>query len=124
MTILYKGFSTQAWLSNNRLGTSNIETVKRDLLNHIFTAPGERVGMPNWGTRIPLMTFEPNDEQTREIIYNDLKMVIDFDPRVQLIGELQVLTIPDTNAIVCFCDLLYLEFNIQDTLNISVPTGG
>jgi phage baseplate assembly protein W len=124
MTITYKGFSTQAWLSNNRLGTSNIETVKRDLLNHIYTSPGERVGMPNWGTRIPTMVFEPNDIQTRQIIYDDLKMVIDFDPRVQLIGELQVLTLPDNNAIVCFCDLKYLEFNVVDTLNISVVTAG
>ena len=99
----------------------NIELVKRDLLNHIYTIPGERVMMPSFGTRIPTMTFEQNDETTRSIIEEDLKMVFNYDPRVRLIN-LNVLTMPDNNAIIALADLLYVEFNVRDVLRIEVQS--
>jgi phage baseplate assembly protein W len=113
---LYKGFSTV-----NRFGITDIELVKRDLLNHIYTIKGERVMMPNFGTRIPTLTFEPNDEYTKQIIEEDLTEVFNYDPRVQLIS-LVVLPLPDNNAIVALADLLYLEFNVQDVLHIEVKS--
>lgn len=122
-SVFYHGFSTSAWLTSKRFGTSNIETVKRDLYNHIMTPVGERVMMPTFGTRIPSMAFEPNDEYSRKVIYDDIKTVIDYDPRVQLI-DLQVLSVPDNNAIVALADVYYLEFKVKDTLHIDVPTAG
>lgn len=119
--ITYKGFSTAEWLKNKSFKVSNIELVKKDLLNHIFTIPGERVMMPAFGTRIPMLTFEQNDETTRSIIEADLKMVFDYDPRVKLL-KLNVVTLPDNNAIVAFADLLYLEFNVTDTLKIEIKS--
>jgi phage baseplate assembly protein W len=121
---IYKGFSTEKWLSSrgNTFALSDVEIVKRDILNHIYTAPGDRVGMPKWGTRIPLMVFEQNDEITRKIIYDDLMMVAQYDPRVRLI-DLKVVSLKDNNAIVAFMDLLYIEFNVQDTLHIEVQVG-
>jgi phage baseplate assembly protein W len=106
-----------------QLGTADKETVKRDLINHIFTARGERLMMPSWGTRIPLMTFEPNDEQSRQIIYDDIKMVIDYDPRVKLV-DLQVLALKDNNAVLALADVFYIEFKVQEILKIEVKTQG
>lgn len=122
---IYKGFSTAKWLSSNgsTLRTTNMEAVKQELLTHIFTAPGERLSLPNWGTRIPLMVFEQNDEITREIILTDCRMVAEYDPRVRLVN-IHVLSLPDNNAIICLMDLLYIEFNVVDTLHIEVPTSG
>jgi phage baseplate assembly protein W len=118
---IYRGFSTANWITNSTLGLSNIELVKRDLLNHIYTVKGERVMMPNFGTRIPTLTFEPNDEFTKRIIEEDLTEVFNYDPRVKLIG-LNVLSLPDNNSILALADLLYVEFNVRDTLNIEVPS--
>jgi phage baseplate assembly protein W len=95
--------------------------VKRDLLNHIWTTKGERVMMPGFGTRIPLLAFEPNDDTTLAIVEDDLRAVFEYDPRVQLIN-LEVLTFPDNNAIIAMADLLYIQFEVRDTLKIEVPT--
>ena len=120
-TSLYNGFSSAQWPTARTFGVKDIELVKRDLMNHIYTTKGERVMMPNFGTRIPMMAFEPNDEVTRKIIETDLTEVFNYDPRVRLIN-LNVLTLPSNNAIIALADLLYVEFNVQDVLNIEVKT--
>jgi len=121
--IYYKGFSSNQWLSMGQksFATSNIETVKNDLYNHIFTEKGERVMMPNFGTRIPSLVFEQNDEATLEIVREDLIEVFNYDPRVRLLN-LEVVPLMDNNAIVAFADLLYVEFNVQDVLRIEIQT--
>lgn len=119
-TALYKGFSSHDWGTRREFGLSDIEIVKKDLLNHIFTIKGERVMMPNFGTRIPLLVFEQNDDQTRAIVETDLREVFEYDPRVKLI-DLQILSLNDNNAVIALADLLYLEFNIRDVLRIDVP---
>lgn len=119
--VIYKGFSTANWLKNKTFALNNIELVKQDLLNHIYTVKGERVMMPNFGTRIPILTFEPNDEETRKVIEDDLTEVFNYDPRVKLIS-LNVLTLPDNNAILALADLLYVEFNVTDVLRIEVTS--
>jgi phage baseplate assembly protein W len=119
MGALYKGFSTQNFVQSNgqTLFARDIDLVKQDLIRHIYTAPGERVSMPNWGTRIPFMVFEQNDEKTRRIIEEDLRMVIDHDPRVSLIN-MKVVSVKDLNMIVAFIDVEYVEFNVTETLNL------
>jgi phage baseplate assembly protein W len=120
-TTIYRGFSTFDMHNRRSFGLTNIELVKRDLLNHIYTTPGERVMMPGFGTRIPTLVFEPNDEETRAIVEEDLRMVFEYDPRVRLM-DLQVLNLTDNNAIIALADLLYLEFNVRDVLKIEVQT--
>jgi phage baseplate assembly protein W len=120
-TNIYRGFSTRDWQDRQTFGMRDLDLVKRDLLNHIYTIKGERVMMPNFGTRIPLVAFEPNDEQTRAIVETDLATVFNYDPRVQLLS-LVVSSLPDNNAIVAIADLLYVEFQVRDELRIEVPT--
>lgn len=77
--------------------------------------------MPNFGTRIPIMAFEPNDAKTIGIIEEDLTAVFNYDPRVKLLS-LNVTALPNNNAIIAAANLLYIEFNVTDVLNIEVPT--
>lgn len=118
---IYKGFSTANWLDNKTLIISDIEAIKHDLQNHIFTRLGERVMQPGFGTRIPDMAFEPNDEETLKIIRDDVLKVIEYDPRVELIS-LEVLPIPDNNTIIVLATLLYIEFSVEGELRIDVKS--
>jgi len=121
---LYRGFSTASYLENPSKGFSlkNQDLIKQDLMNHIYTLKGERVHQPNFGTRIPLLAFEPLDEQTVKIITDDLNEVFKYDPRVRLI-EMSIQPIPDNNMIVAFVDIEYLELNVTETLKLSFNTG-
>lgn len=118
----YKGFSTRKWMTDKTFRINDIELVKQDLLNEIHTDKGERIHMPNFGTRIPSITFEPNDPFSLDVIESDLRAVFDNDPRVQLI-DLKILALADNNAVVALADLLYVEFEVRDVLNITIDTG-
>lgn len=121
---MYRGFSSEMWLTSygKTAKLSNLDLIKRDLLNHIYTIPGERVMMPDFGTRIPLLAFEQNDQVTAGIIKDDITMVINYDPRVQLI-DIAILPIPDKHMIIALVDIQLTGTEVQDTLRIEVSTG-
>lgn len=75
--------------------------------------------MPNHGTIIPELTFEMIDEQLIETIYSEIKTVIDYDPRVQLLS-LTVNPYPDINTVIAAAVLRYIEFDVVDVLNIEL----
>ena len=77
--------------------------------------------MPGFGTRIPTLAFEPCDAATKQIVEDDLNLVIDYDPRVKKIS-LNVFALPNNNAIVAIAELLFVEFNVTDELRIEVRT--
>lgn len=119
--VFYKGFSTADWGQRRTFSLTGIDLVKRDLLNHIYTMKGERLMMPNFGTRIPALAFEPCDEVTKSIVEEDLNTVFKYDPRVNVLS-LNVYALPSNNAIVAIAELLYVEFNVRDELRIEVKT--
>lgn len=94
-----------------------------DLLNHIFTRKGERVMMPNFGTRIPDLAFEPLDNFTLSILDEDLRAVFAFDPRVELMS-LNIIPIEDSNTVIASAKLLYVELNMQGNLDINITFEG
>lgn len=114
---IYRGFSTENFLANKTLMLTNQELVKRDLLNYIYTIPGERPHLPNFGTRIPLLAFEPLDDRTLNVVREDLRKAVAYDPRLALI-DLAVFAAPDNNAIIAYMDLRYVEFDVTETLNL------
>lgn len=119
----YNGFSSSLFESSaNTFSAKNIELIKQDLLNHIFTAKGERVMMPGFGTRIPSLPFEPIDSTTLRIIDEDIREVINYDPRVELL-DLRVIPLSDNNCVVAYANVKYVELGVTDTLNIEVPVG-
>lgn len=118
---IYKGFSTANWLETKSFQVADIEAIKHDLSNHIFTRLGERVMQPGFGTRIPDMAFEPNDEETIKILKDDVIKVINYDPRVEL-KTVEVYPIPDNNTIIIMVTVHYVEFQVTGVLNIDVKS--
>lgn len=116
---LYRGYSSYEYEKTKQFKLSDIELVKMDLLNHIYTRRGERVMMPTFGTRIPDMAFEPLDDITLDIIRNDLISVFNFDPRVEVL-DLQIIPDYDNNSILAAARLLYIELNMTDTLELNI----
>ena len=59
----YTGFSTNGYEMN---GTSfklhDVPLIAHDLTNEIYTSIGEKIHQIDYGTRIPIMTFELGDE--------------------------------------------------------------
>ncbi len=119
---IYRGFSSTVFTSKKRFLQTNQEAVTQDLLNEINTGLGERPMMPDFGTRIPLLAFEPLDELTTGIVEADLRKVIGNEPRVAL-NDLNVLAFPENNAIVAIVDLTYVELNQRETLRLEFPVG-
>lgn len=122
-TGIYKGFSSYEYERAKTFSINDVELVKLDLLNHIFTRRGERVMMPTFGTRIPDLAFEPLDAITLDILEEDLRMVFDFDPRVQLL-RLQITPFFDENAVTATAELLYIELDLTGNLDINITFEG
>jgi phage baseplate assembly protein W len=120
-TAIYKGFSTSNWKTSKSFVLTDIALVNQDLLNQIWTIKGERVMMPEYGTRIPVLTFEPNDNVTVGIIETDLTAVFNSDPRVKLLS-LNISQLPNNNAIIAIANLLYVELQVTGYLNIEIAS--
>ena len=65
---------------------TNIDLVKRDILNQFATPLGSRVMLPSFGTSIYEMLFDPFDEYTKNIIIEDAVRVVQSEPRVDLVS--------------------------------------
>jgi phage baseplate assembly protein W len=115
---LYKGFSSRQYEYDKSFTMLDVEIVKRDLMNHIFTRLGERVDLPTFGTRIQDMLMEPMDENTLDILLTDVNAVIDYDPRVELQRDVTMTVDYDNHAVSFKALLFYVELNLTDTLDV------
>ena len=120
--VLYKGFSSFEFQSKGTFRLNDIELVKLDLLNHIFTRRGSRVMEPDFGTSIPDLPFEPLTDELVETVEDELTEVFEFDPRVELL-DLRVVPAEDQNALTAAALLRFIEFDVTDTLNIRIDLG-
>lgn len=116
---LYKGYSSFEFQTSKTFSLNDIELVKMDLLNHIFTQRGERVAMSDFGTSIPSIIFEPLDDETVDLVTSDLQEVFDFDPRVE-VGTLRVQPDFDNNSIRVDAELYYIELQITDNFELNI----
>lgn len=116
---LYIGFSTQDFFITRTFRKTNVEIVKQDIVNHIFTRKGERVMMASFGTIIPDLVFEPLDEITIRQVHDEVLQVINFDPRVEII-DFTVTPNFNEQSITVSANLFYLELNITDALNLNI----
>jgi len=116
---IYKGYSSFEFEKNKTLALRDVELVKLDLLNHMFTQRGERIMMPNFGTTIRELVFEPMDGDTLDELYEQVKTVLDYDPRVEII-RLVVVPDYDINSVVVEATLYYLELDTVDDFNLNI----
>jgi phage baseplate assembly protein W len=92
---------------------TNIELVKRDILNHFATPMGARLMLPGFGTRIFEMLFDPFDEYTKNAIIEDAVRVVQSDPRVQLVS---IDVFQSDQALTVALELLFVPESITDSL--------
>lgn len=119
----YKGFSFKNYQYDKTIILTDVDLVKQDILNHIFTRRGERVNMPRWGTLIPDLLFEQMDEEVISTIENELRTVFNSDPRVEVL-QLVVTPLYDRSLVVCTAVLRYIELNLQDRFDINLEFKG
>jgi len=120
---LYKGFSSFEFQRRKTFKLRDLELVKMDLLNHIFTKKGERVMMPNFGTSIPEMAFEPLDPETVSTVKEEVLRVINYDPRVELIN-IEVSPDYDRNSLYVGTQVFYVELGLTDNLELNIEFTG
>lgn len=122
MTAIYTGFSFKNWQRTKSFTVTDVDLVKQDLLNHIFTRRGERVGQRGFGTIIQDLLFEPFDDDTTVLISDQVRAVIDFDPRVVLVSpdDFQLNADYDRGILQIKALLTYVEIDLTDILHINL----
>ena len=95
---------------------TNIALIKRDLENHFATPMGARVMLPNFGTRIYEMLFDPFDEYTKNAIIEDAVRVVQSEPRVQLVN---IDVYQEDQALNVIMVLLFKPESITDSMFVT-----
>ena len=110
----YRGYNTV----DNIFGSTRLtesQLVRRDILNHFNVNQGEVVMRPNFGSIIKSIVFEPLTEETQELIIDEVKRVVQSDPRVQMTDmELQEFE----NGIQVAMSLRYINTDLSEQLFI------
>ena len=117
----FKGFST---IDRVRSPYTLVDRdlIKQDLLNTFYTRKGERVMRPNYGSDIWDLLMNPDDDLTKSEIENDVRRIIDAEPRVNHVETVmffldQTIRIEVTLQYVATGDqdYFYLEYVRQST---------
>lgn len=111
---LYNGFSTYNRSKHFRI--TDFELVKQDLINHFNIRKGEKLMNPDFGTVIWDTLFDPLDDDTKNIIIQDVKRIIGYDPRV---GAQNVIVTQFESGIQIEIDLVYISTNQRNLLSLS-----
>ena len=116
---LYRGLSFRNFSKNKSIKLYDVDLIKKDLLNHIFTRRGERVKMFTYGTRIPDLVFEQLDDIALTVVTEDLNAVVASEPRVSLV-DLRIVPLYDRNVIIASLVLYYVELDFTDQFDVSI----
>lgn len=120
---LYRGYSSFEFEATGSFKINDVELIKLDLLNHIFTRRGERVMMPRFGTIIPDLVFEPLDEETIDVVDSELRGVFDYDPRVELL-QMDIAPNYDNNAVTAQCKIRCIELDTTELMDLNIEFEG
>ena len=113
MAIRYTGFSTVDRVKKFRL--NDFELVKQDLINHFSIKKGQKLMNPNFGTIIWSMLFEPMTEDVKSVIVEDVKRIVNYDPRTKVEG---VLIDEFEQGLQIQIDMVYLPGNYASSLRL------
>jgi phage baseplate assembly protein W len=110
----YRGFSTIDRYKKFRV--TDFDLIKQDLINHFNIRKGEKLMNPNFGTIIWNTLFEPLTQETREVIADDVKRIVGYDPRLSV----DDITITEKDyGIQIEVDLRYVTTNESSALKIN-----
>jgi len=113
MAITYKGFSTVGQTKKFRLTDLNL--VKRDILNHFYIRKGEKLMNPGFGTIIWNVLHEPFTEELKSVITADIKAIASYDPRVSFDN---IIVTEYEQGIQILLELRYLQTNQLSQMNL------
>ncbi len=115
----FRGYSSvgTSFLSPTRY---DLDLARQDLLNHFNTRKGERIMLPEFGSIVWDMLFEPLDQTTIRLIDEDVRRIIKNDPR----WSLQNVTISEgPNALNIEVIVTYLPSEETVTLPLTYDKG-
>lgn len=110
-TKTYKGFSSSA----PSFALYDIALIKQDIINHFHIRQGEMLERPTFGTIIWDVLFEPLTEHLKNLIVQDVKTIINFDPRVR---ATDVIVAQYDKGLTIDCTLEYLLYNISERMQL------
>jgi phage baseplate assembly protein W len=110
----FRGFNTIDQSKKFRL--TDLDLVKRNLLNHFKIRKGEKLMQPNFGSIIWNTLFEPLTEETKKIIIDDVTAVVGYDPRLIIDG---VIIQQLDSGLQLQISLTYKPTNISTTMNLN-----
>jgi len=108
----YRGFSTIGQSKKFRL--TDLELVKRDLMNHFQIRKGEKLMNPEFGSIVWNILFEPMSEETKRVILDDVSAVVKYDPRVSVDD---ILLTEQQNGLQIQIALTYIPTNQTASMN-------
>jgi phage baseplate assembly protein W len=108
----FVGFNTVGQ-PNPPYSLTNIEIVKRDILNQFATPIGSRLMLPSFGSNIFNYLFDPFDDYTKNAIIADAVRVVQDDPRVQFVS---IDVFQNDQALTVALVLLFVPESVTDNL--------
>jgi len=94
---------------------TDLDLIKRDLVNHLYTRKGERVMRPDFGSIIWDMLFEPMTVDVVTAIVDDATQIVQSDGRVQL----QSINLVELDhGVQLQMNLYYAPLNIVDAFQV------
>jgi len=114
MAIIYKGFSTIN--RSKKFRASDIDLVKQDLLNHFSIRKGEKLMQPNFGSIIWSLLFEPLTDSVNELIVNDVKKIVGYEPRL---GVSNITITSQDYGIQIELDLVFIPTNQTTSMTMT-----
>ncbi len=94
---------------------TDLDLIKRDLINHLYTRKGERVMRPDFGSIIWDMLFEPMTVDVVTQIVDDATQIVQLDNRVSL----QSINLVELDhGIQLQMNLFYAPLNIVDAFQV------
>ena len=59
-----------------QMNKNSYDAIKSDLIHLLLTTPGDRLYLPDFGTNLKQFLFEPNDNQVRDDIRNEVQNAV------------------------------------------------
>lgn len=107
----YAGFSTVNKTKKFKL--TDFDLIKQDLQNHFSIRKGEKLMNPDFGTIIWDTLFDPLNDDTKNVIIQDIKRIIASDPRV---GAKNVTVTQYDRGLQIQIDLIYITTSQVSTM--------